>query len=90
MMSFYMSKAIRIAKSFMIDRSILDYLQQTHSNGSQSERVNALLHRAILEEQSDALAREAAEFFAAAGKAERAESRAFAAASRRAITRDEE
>jgi hypothetical protein len=85
-----MSKATRIAKSFMIDRSILDYLQRTHSNGSRSERVNALLRRAILEEQSDALAREAAEFFAAAGKAERAESRAFSAASRSTITRGEE
>ena len=85
-----MSKAMRIAKSFMIDRSILDYLQRTRSNGSQSERVNALLHRAILEEQSDALAREAALFFAGTGKAERAESEAFSAASRRAITRDEE
>ena len=85
-----MSKATRIAKSFMIDRSVLNYLQQTRSNGSQSERVNALLHRAILEEQSDALAREAAEFFADSGKAERTESKAFSAASRRAITRNEE
>jgi len=81
---------MRIAKSFMIDRSILDYLERTRSNGSQSDRVNTLLQRAILEEQSDALAREAAEFFASAGKTERAESKAFGAASRRAITRDEE
>ena len=74
----------------MIDRSIVDYLQRTRSNGSRSERVNALLHRAILEEQSDALAREAAEFFAGASKAERKESKAFRAASRRTIVRDEE
>jgi hypothetical protein len=85
-----MSKATRIAKSFMVDRSILDYLQQTRSNGSQSERVNALLRRAIVEEQSDTLARESSEFFASTSKAERAESKAFAAASRRAIARDEE
>jgi len=49
-----------------------------------------LLRRAILEEQYEALAREAAEFFAAAGRTERAESRAFARASRRSITRDGE
>jgi hypothetical protein len=85
-----MRKATRLAKSFMIDRPILDYLQQTHSNGSRSERVNDLLRRAIREEQSEALAREAAEFFAATRESERAESQAFSGAGRRAITRDEE
>jgi len=74
----------------MIDRSILDYFQRTPSTGSRSERVNALLYRAIMEERSDALAREAAAFFADTGKVERAESEAFSAASRRTITRDEE
>jgi hypothetical protein len=49
-----------------------------------------LLRRAILEEQYEALEREAAEFFASAGKAERAECKAFAAASHRAITREGE
>jgi len=49
-----------------------------------------LLRRAILEEQYEALSREAAGFFAAAGRTERAESRAFAAASQRSITRDGE
>lgn len=85
-----MSKAMRFSKSFTVDRSILDYLQRTHSSGSRSERVNALLRRAILAEQYEALEREAAEFFAAAGRTERAGSRAFAAASHRAITRDGE
>jgi hypothetical protein len=47
-----------------------------------------LLRRAILDEQYEALEREAAEFFAVAGKTERAESKAFAAASHRSITRD--
>ncbi len=82
-----MSKATRFSKSFTVDRSVLDYLQRTRSGGSRSERVNELLRRAILHEQYEALEREAAEFFAAAGKAERAESRAFARASRRAIAR---
>jgi uncharacterized protein len=38
----------------------------------------------------EALAEEATEFFAAAGKAERGEARAFSAASRRSITRESE
>ncbi len=82
------SKATRFSKSFTVDRSILDYLQRTRSSRSRSERVNELLRRAILDEQYEVLEREAAEFFTAAGKTERAESRAFAAASRRSIVRD--
>ena len=85
-----MRKATRSSKSFTIDRSILDYLQRTRSSRSRSERVNELLRRAILDEQYEALEREAAEFFAAAGKTERGECKAFAAASRRSITRDGE
>jgi hypothetical protein len=82
-----MSKATRFSTSFTIDRSILDYLRRTRSNRSRSERVNELLRRGILQEQYEALEREAAEFFAAAGKSERAESRALAAATRRSIAR---
>jgi hypothetical protein len=85
-----MRKATRFSKSFTIDRSILDYLQRTRSNRSRSERVNELLRRAILDEQYEALEREAAEFFAAAGETERAERKAFATASHRAITREDE
>jgi len=44
----------------------------------------------MLEEQYEALEREAAEFFAATGRTERAESRAFAAAGRRSMRRDGE
>ncbi|MGA3326399.1 MAG: hypothetical protein ABSF45_18155 [Terriglobia bacterium] len=81
---------MRISRSFTVDRSILAYLQRTRSGRSRSERVNELLRRAILAEQYEVLEREAAEFFPATGKTERAESRAFAAASRRSITRDGE
>jgi hypothetical protein len=85
-----MSKATRLSKSFTVDRSILDYLQRTRSSRSWSERVNELLRQAILQEQHEALTREAADFFAATGRTERAESRAFAEASHRSITRDGE
>lgn len=82
-----MSKATRSPKSFTVDRSILDYLQRTRSGRSRSERLNELLRRAILEEQYEALEKEAGEFFAATGRTERAESRAFARATVRSITR---
>lgn len=81
---------MRFSKSFTIDRSILDYLQRTRSNRSRSERVNELLHRAILQEQYDALEKEAAAFYGHAGKKERAESRAFGRAARRSLAREEE
>jgi hypothetical protein len=81
-----MSKPIRISTSFTIDRSILDYLERTRSHRSRSERANELLRRGILQERYVALAKEAAEFYAATGKAERAESREFALASLRSLT----
>ncbi len=73
-----------------MDRSILDYLQRTRSSRSRSDRVNELLRRAILDEQYEALEKEAAEFFAGAGKTERDESRAFAEGSRRSLEREGE
>jgi hypothetical protein len=85
----YMSKAKRSSASFTVDRSVLDYLQRTRSNGSRSERLNELLGRAILQEQHESLEREAAGFFASIRGTERAEHRAFAAASRRSLTRNE-
>lgn len=85
-----MRKATRPPKSFTIDRSILEYVQRTRSRRSRSERVNELLGRAIREEQYEALDREAAEFFAAARRTERAESKAFRGASHRSLTRESE
>lgn len=84
-----MRKSLRQATSFTIDGAILDYLERTRAPRSRSERVNELLRRAILDEQQEALAQETAEFFAAAGKMECSEARAFARASRRSITRAE-
>ncbi len=84
------SKTRRTSQSFTVDRSILDYLQRTRSHHSRSERVNELLHRAILQEQYEALEKEAAEFYASAGKKERAATRAFARASQRTLARESE
>jgi Arc/MetJ-type ribon-helix-helix transcriptional regulator len=82
-----MSKTMRFSRTFTVDYSILDYLQRTRRHGSQSERVNELLRRAIFEEQYEALEKEAATFFAAAGGKEHTESKAFVAASLRSLTR---
>jgi hypothetical protein len=85
-----MMKTRRSARSFTVDDAILEYLQRTRAGRSRSERVNELLRRGIELEQSEALAREAAQFFAAGGRREQAGRKAFAQASRRSITRDEE
>ena len=85
-----MSKPTRASRSFTIDRAILEYLQRTRSNRSRSERANELLRRGILQEQNEALEKEAAEFYASIGKTERNEVGAFARASRRSLTRQGE
>jgi hypothetical protein len=85
-----MRKPTRISTSFAIDRSVLDYLKRTRSHHSPSERANELLRRAIMMEQNEALEKEAAAFYAATGKAERAECREFALASRRSLARQGE
>ena len=83
-------KAMRSSRSFTIDRTILEYLQRTRSHQSRSERVNELLHRAILQEQYEGLEKEAAEFYASAEKKDRAEARAFSRASHRTLARESE
>jgi hypothetical protein len=85
-----MRKAVRSSRSFTIDPSIFEYLQRTRSHGSRSERVNELLHRAILQEQYEALEREAAEFYPQAGKRDRSETRAFSRATQRTLARERE
>ncbi len=77
-----------IPKTFTVDRSILPYVQNTRQGRSRSERVNELLRRAIIQEQYERLAEEAAEFFSFKSKAERAEAKAFQSASIKSITRD--
>jgi hypothetical protein len=66
-----------------IDRSILDYLKCKGYRLSRSERVNELLWRAILEEQYEALEREAAGFYAAARKTEHSEGKPLRRTKRR-------
>jgi hypothetical protein len=78
---------MRLAKSFTIERDINEYIDETKGDGSASERINRLLRRAMLQEQYDRLAAEAAEFFSDT-KAERAEAKSFQKVSLRTFGRD--
>ena len=81
------SEPMRLAKSFMVDPEINEYVDSTKGERSASERVNELLKRAIREEQYDRLEAEAAAFFAGA-RSSRAETRAFQKAALRSFDRD--
>ena len=56
---------MRISKSFTIEPEVSEYVMKTKGEQSASERVNALLRRAMLQEQEEALEAEAAAFFGA-------------------------
>ena len=83
-----MQKAMRLPKSFTVERSIVSYVQDTRGRRSNSERVNELLKKAILQEQYEKLEQEAAEFFSTPSKADRAEAKAFQKASMKSMEHD--
>lgn len=83
-----MQKAMRLPKTFTLERSIVFYVQDTRGSRSSSERVNELLRKAILQEQYERLEQEAAEFFSAPSENDRAEAKAFQKASMRSMGRD--
>jgi hypothetical protein len=78
---------MRIAKSFTIEPDLSTYVDKTKGQRSASERVNELLRRAMLQEQSERLAAEAAQFFAEP-QTGRAETNHFQRASLRTFSRD--
>jgi len=79
---------MRMAKSLTIDDSILAEIEQAKGQRSMSERVNALLKRALEQERYQRLEQEAARFFSQSGRSERQEARAFQSASKRTLKRD--
>jgi hypothetical protein len=80
---------MRTAKTFTIEESVLELVEDTRGNRSTSERVNELLKRALELEQREELEREAASFYSAVRKdVDRKEERAFQKASRRSWMRD--
>jgi hypothetical protein len=78
---------MRLAKSFMVEAEINEYVDTTKGNRSASERVNELLRRAMLEEQYERLEAEAAAFFAR-DAGDRSEAKAFQGAALRTFDRD--
>jgi hypothetical protein len=79
---------MRISKSFTLEESIVSYVQSTRGGRSNSERVNELLKKAILQEQYARLEQEAAAFFSSPSERKRAEIKAFQKASMRSLRRD--
>lgn len=80
----------RKAKSFTLERSVVEYIAHTRAGQSASERVNELLKRAIAQEEQERLAMEAQAFFREVSPEEREESRALQTATRRTLARDED
>ncbi len=78
---------MRIAKSFMVDPEVSEYVDNTKGDRSASERVNELLKLAIQQEQYDRLEAEAAAFFGGDNTG-RQEARAFQKAGLRVMERD--
>ena len=82
-----MSTASKATQTFSLDKEVLAEVKRTKGKGSASERANQLLKFALELEKKAALHEEAAVFFAA-GPVERAERRAYHAATVRSWSRD--
>jgi hypothetical protein len=78
----------RVIKTYTIDPEIDEYVAATKGERSASERVNALLRRAMLQERQEKLETEAAAFFAAARGKHRKGTLDFQEAALRTFNRD--
>jgi hypothetical protein len=83
-----MKTATRTIKSYTIDPEIDEYVAATKGAYSASERVNALLRRAMLQERDEKLETEAAAFFAAVQGKRRKSTLDFQEAALRTFSRD--
>jgi hypothetical protein len=78
--------ANRVAKTFSLEKDILQLIEQTRGSISSSQRVNELLKAGLEAEMRRRLEQEAAEFFNTEN--DRAERRAFQSASIKALSRE--
>lgn len=83
-----MKNAARTIKTYTIDPEIDEYVATTKGGRSASERVNALLRRAMLQERDEKLEAEAAAFFATAQGKRRKDPSDFQQAALRTFDRD--
>lgn len=78
---------MRIPKSLTLDAEVVSYIDKTRGESSASERANALLERAIREEEYERFEQEAAAFYRSADE-DRLETGAVQDLSLRSVTRD--
>jgi hypothetical protein len=83
-----MREATRLIKSYTIDPEVDEYVAATKGEHSASERVNALLRRAIIQERDEKLEVEAAAFFAPAQRKRRRSTLELQKAALRTFDRD--
>jgi hypothetical protein len=83
-----MRTATRLVKSYTIDPEIGEYVATTRGEHSASERVNALLRRAMIQERAEKLEAEAAAFFAVSQGKRRKGTLDFQEAALRTFERD--
>jgi hypothetical protein len=82
----YNMPANRVAKTFSLEKDLLQLIEQTRGSISSSQRVNELLKAGLEAEMRRRLEQEAAEFFNTEN--DRAERRAFQSASIKALSRE--
>lgn len=78
---------MRLAKSVTIEPDLIEYVDKTKGDASASDRVNALLRRAMIQEQCEKLEAAATEFYADA-QADRTEAKSFQKAALRGFGMD--
>jgi hypothetical protein len=84
-----MSLATRTSKSFSLDKQLVEEIERTKGSASTSERVNALLKRALELERLKNLENEAATFFAEASQEEQESRETFQAATLKSLARED-
>lgn len=83
-----MKTVTRMIKTYTIDPELGEYVATTKGGRSASERVNALLRRAMIQERNEKLEAEAAAFFSAAQEKRRKSTLDFQEAALSTFDRD--
>ena len=84
-----MSVATRKNKSLSLEKRVIEEIERTKGRASSSERVNALLKRALELERLESLENEAETFFAAVSQEEQESNEAFQAAALKSLARED-
>jgi hypothetical protein len=84
-----MSVATRTNKSLSLEKRVVEEIERTKGRASSSERVNALLKRALELERLESLENEAEIFFAAVSQEEQESSEAFQAVALKSLSRED-